>query len=214
MSWLDGRRFFTEMDSESHTSPLVSLLSEHMSEELRNLLLDAAHLSHMLNDAAAGHRSRIDSHAFHEAIIILGYRLNQICPLNEARSLSCANITIYVGLMSFLRTLLTGLDMTMPKAPLLLGLADEMALRESDGGNKHREAQQALLWGLFMGAVASVFSAADNDAWLARVLTSTLQGLGLSTWDSVADTLVEFPWVQILHDKAGQDLYHELNSRC
>ena len=192
MSWLRRERPGAQAAIRS-----ASRLARQLDPELDDILTDATHLAHLLNDAGAGRRLKVSSYNIHKSLILLGYRLARNRPLSESSLFCRPNDAIHLGLTMFLMTFLRGLDLKLAQVPLLPDLLRSVARR--DGGNP-----EVLLWILFMGVAASVFSPLD-EAWLIPKTTVTLQGLGLHAWEAVARSLAGFPWVNALHDKLGRD---------
>lgn len=153
----------------------------------------------LLNEAATGRRPKLDGFLLHNSLIILGYRLLHISPLNGPRPNKHIDNAVHLGLLAFIMTFLRGLDGTLPETTILSELVRSVA--QSPFGNA-LEMQELLLWVLFIGH-NSVFAPLD-DTWLIPKTTRTMHALGLHTWEDVAQVVARFPWVNALHDKASQ----------
>lgn len=60
-------------------------------------------------------------------------------------------------------------------------------------------------WRLF-----AMFHHGLDPIWVLRT-QHTLSGLGIKSWVGVRNILAKFPWVTVVHDKAGQILWHSSN---
>ncbi|KAI1733986.1 hypothetical protein F4680DRAFT_365255 [Xylaria scruposa] len=67
---------------------------------------------------------------------------------------------------------------------------------------------QFALWMLMIGALA-VFTS-ENKTWLRPWLRTSIMACGVDSWIGVSEILHWFPWVDILYDGPGQDLFTEL----
>lgn len=178
-----------------------------LSADLRNLLLDIAGLARLLNDANRRHGPKLNIYAFHDTLILCGYRLLHISTLGGPRPTSYLENLVHLALTAFLMTMMRGLDHKISNIPLLSYLARLAAAAHLDN---EQENQEVLLWMLFIGG-ASIFRQPD-DLWLIPKITHTMSTLGLCTWQDVVQTLVKFPWVNAVHDKAGEALWQRSTS--
>ncbi|TVY48307.1 hypothetical protein LOCC1_G001955 [Lachnellula occidentalis] len=174
------------------------------SAELLDLLIDITDFAWHLNDSSAEQRPKLKFYAFHDIILLLGYRFIHISPLGRPCLTSCLENALHLGLGAFIMTFLGGIDRKIADAPLLSELARSAAQGEF---NDTPESQEVLLWILFIGA-ASIFKQAD-DIWLIPKTAHTIHVLGLCTWEDVAEKLARFPWVDALHSKVGQALWYK-----
>ncbi|KAL4918203.1 hypothetical protein BDW62DRAFT_210677 [Aspergillus aurantiobrunneus] len=141
-------------------------------------------------------RRKLGAEEFHNTIILFGYCLLQISPLNSS-SESDASLTsnmnaledaVHLGLIAFLVTFLRGLDHRIADQSLLshrLRLAIQKLLLCVQEGPESQAVDNVLLWTLFIGTV------------------HCNQAVGLSTWENVKQVLANFPWVNALHDRTG-----------
>ncbi|RDW84262.1 hypothetical protein BP6252_01852 [Coleophoma cylindrospora] len=190
---------FRRQDDSKSPEILNSRLLARLSANLQDLLIDMTNLAWLLNDASAGYRPKVQGYAYHDALLQLGYRLVNMSPLGGPRPSNRLENAVHLGLTAFFITLFCGLDYKMIKSPLLNDLASSAAQEPFDGD---QENQEVLLWLLFIGG-ASVFKQPD-DAWLTPKTTQTMKNLDLHTWEDARQILVRFPWVSVIHDKAGR----------
>ncbi|KAL2832970.1 hypothetical protein BDW59DRAFT_94644 [Aspergillus cavernicola] len=191
---------------------LDSFLQGHLRDELWMVFSDMRYLGMVIYDAIAGYRQRMDGIEFHSSILLLGHRLLHINPLGEGEdSGTCADTglselenAVHLGLVAFLATFLTGLDHRVLDKPLLsrrLRLAVENLSSSIEAGEGSRFVQNVRIWILYIGVVG-VFKPAD-DEWLIPTTEAAMQSLGLVSWEDVKKTVAGFPWVNVLHDRAG-----------
>ncbi|KAL4992313.1 hypothetical protein BDW68DRAFT_97488 [Aspergillus falconensis] len=173
---------------------------------------DTRGLADLLNDAGAGSRQKLGAEEFHNTIMLLGYCLLHISPLEViSEPDSCFKLgmspleeTVHLGLIAFLVTFLQGLDNRITDKPLLshrLRLAIEKLLSSVEGGEGSKIIKRVLIWTLFVGAVV-VFKPSD-DEWLIPTTNTAMNTLGLSSWKDVKQALAGFPWVDAVHDRTG-----------
>lgn len=179
------------------------LLLRHMGTDLGAILTDATDLAWLVNDASARDRPKLKNFPLHDNLLLSGYRLVSTRPLSRPRPLSQVENAVHLGLTAFVLSFLRGYDRQIPNIPMLSQLARSAAQEEFDD---NQESQEALLWTLFIGAAGSTFGGLD-DAWLIPKTAQAMQSLGLHAWEDVVRTLVKFPWVNAVHDQAGQALW-------
>lgn len=174
-----------------------------LQPDLQNLLLEFQSLSWLLN-GNADTTARLPGSTFHDVLLQLGYRLVEICPLNGPRPASPIENALHIGLVAYIMHFLRGVDRRIPNLPVLAKLARSSA-QEYFARSKNEE--EVTFWLLFIGA-GSVFENSD-DAWLLPRLLMVAEPLGLLTWDDARSVLSKFPWVNVLHDRTGQELWHK-----
>ncbi|KAJ0422776.1 hypothetical protein BJY00DRAFT_65680 [Aspergillus carlsbadensis] len=187
-------------------SELDSFLTKSLRTELWAVFADMRRLGIMLNDASAGHRQKLDGVDCHCSILLLGYRLLNLNPLDEALGTAMSDLenVIHLSLLAFLVTFLTGLDHRILEKPLLsrrLRLGIKMLSASNDAGQQSQLVQRVIMWSLFVGS-AAVFKYTE-DEWLNPITQATMKTLGLYAWEDTKKALIGFPWVNALHDRAG-----------
>jgi hypothetical protein len=187
-------------------SELDSLLKQNLRTELWAVFTDLRRLGLMLNDASAGHRRKLDGVDFHCSILLLGYRILKLNPLDETLGTTMSDLedVIHLSLLAFLVTFLTGLDHRILDKPLLsrrLRVAIKSLSASNNAGQQSQLVQRVIMWSLFVGS-AAVFKYSE-DEWLNPTTQATMQTLGLYAWGDAKKVLTGFPWVDALHDRAG-----------
>ncbi|KAL3462959.1 hypothetical protein BJX64DRAFT_276862 [Aspergillus heterothallicus] len=187
-------------------SELDIFLEQSLRSELWAIFADMRRLGMMLNDAGTGHRQKLDGIDLHCSIILLGYQLLQINPLDEASVTPMTDVesVIHLSLLAFLVTFLTGLDHRILDKPLLsyrLQSSIEKLSTGIDAGRESQKAQSVLMWSLCIGS-AAVFKYSE-DEWLNLSTQSIMEVLGILAWDDTKRALTGFPWVDALHDRAA-----------
>jgi hypothetical protein len=193
---------------EDEDQTILSLnhrLLTHLSADLRILLIDITELSRLVNDASVTARPKLCGFPFHDNVLLFGYRLISYSPLGGPRPSSHLENIVHLGLTAFVVTFLRGFDRQLLKLPILAELIRTATQQHYDA----QQGQELLLWTLFIGA-ASVFKQSD-DAWLKPKTRQTMHNLGLQKWEDVNVILIQFPWINAVHDEAAQKLWHSLS---
>ncbi|KAL4785207.1 hypothetical protein BJX76DRAFT_189589 [Aspergillus varians] len=207
-----GIDYGREGRDQTNNIEVDSSLQKRLRADLRASFAEARCLAAMLNDAGAGYRQRLGAEEFHNTIILLGYCLLHIGPLDHSSepdaclmsSMSTLEGAIHLGLIAFLVTFLRGLDHRIADKPLLshrLQLTIQKLSLSVEAGQENQTVKSVLLWTLFIGAVV-VFKPTD-DEWLIPITNTAMKALELSTWEDVKQVLAGFPWVNALHDRTG-----------
>lgn len=170
----------------------------NLGAELQELLLDIIAIAEELNIISAEKRQKLNNYAFHDTIILIGYRLIHISPLGG--SVSCLSNLVHLGLAAFLLTFLRRLDYKVSEMPLLYKVTSSAVQQLGNEDSSH----ELLIWMLFIGN-ASIFTHAD-DIWLLPIVQRAMIALDLHTWQDVHHILIKWPWVNILHNKHGEAL--------
>ncbi|KAL2820354.1 hypothetical protein BJX63DRAFT_311578 [Aspergillus granulosus] len=197
---------FGEQSDSADGSELDLFLRQNLRPDLWAIFADMRRLGMMLNGASAGREQKLDGVDVHCTIILLGYRLLQINPLDDALATVTSDLenVIHLSLLAFLVTFLTGLDHRILDKPILsrrLRLAINKLSTSTNEGQEGQMVQSVLIWGLCIGS-AAVFKYSE-DEWLNPRTQTTMQALGLYTWEDTKKVLAGFPWVVALHDRAA-----------
>lgn len=179
-------------------------LSTQLGTDLWQLFLDIRKFARDLNDASVGRRPKMKGDQLHGCLILLGYRLVSASSLGLPRFPSHLHAPIQFGLGSFLVTFLRGLDRKTVRYPRISTLCWSAAQHDFTA---QREDQGVLLWLLCLGRY-TIFTQTD-DSWLIPKVKSAVEALALRSWEDARRTLAKFPWVDDLHDKAGQSLWDD-----
>lgn len=184
--------------------PIDACLPSQLSSGIQNLLIDINTFAWLLNLANGRRGPRLNAYAFHDTIILLGYRLIATRPMNGPYT-SRVEKAAHMGLMAFIMSFFRKIDGRIMQHPLLYEIA---RLATRDYFEDEQKNQELLLWILFIGGV-SIFRLSD-DAWLFPEITQIMCALDLRTWEGVSQKLVKFPWVHAVHDKSGRALWYRL----
>ncbi|KAL6237333.1 hypothetical protein BDW75DRAFT_204416 [Aspergillus navahoensis] len=187
-------------------------LQKSLRTSLWTVFSNMRSLADLLNDACAGYRQKLGAEEFHNTIMLLGFRLLHISPLDVSHEPdACFKLgmgpleeAVHLGLIAFLVTFLRGLDHRVADKPLLsyrLRLVIEKLLSSTERGEGSMIIKRVLIWMLFVGAVVT-FKPSD-DEWLIPTTNTAVNTLGLSSWKDVKEALAGFPWVDSVHDRSG-----------
>ncbi|KAF4637287.1 hypothetical protein G7Y89_g799 [Cudoniella acicularis] len=196
ISWLRSR-FKQDQKGQVYDSKFFNLLSP----DLKEVLIDIMGLAWQLN----GHGTKLDGYTYHDILILIGYRLLYIGSLGDPRPSNRLENALHLGLLAFFTTLLLGFGREFPEFPLLSKLTRSAAQGHLE---EYYQNQDFFLWALFMGRISTLGQ--PDDRWLILRITETCLGLGLHTWENTCRTLSKFPWINSLHDKAGEALWNRL----
>ncbi|OTB00690.1 hypothetical protein M426DRAFT_267228 [Hypoxylon sp. CI-4A] len=174
---------------------------------LQDVLVDIAGFASFLNKDA-GDDVKINGHTYHEALLLLGYRLFRQSPLKESRYSSTFEGILHLGLAIFISTFLLSHNHEYPDLPVLRELT--LVLAQEDFGEDNAK-EEVLLWVLFLGGI-SLFKG-NLDGWLIQRTVQSTKRLGLQSWDDVCQVFSKstLPWVRTLHDSSGRYLWDQLH---
>ncbi|KAE8343120.1 hypothetical protein BDV24DRAFT_129712 [Aspergillus arachidicola] len=192
-------------ESEKHSLAPTHGQSQVLPASLRNILVDMLFLASMLNNAIAGVLPKINAADFYDDIISLGYRLLNVKPLSSTDGICSLQNKVHLGLTAFLVTFLQDWDGQIVRNDLLSSV---LLAEVQQPLSSEQDIQEILVWLLFIGSASSCLW--KHPAW---VLTTrrTLLGLGVSSWENIKSILSRFPWVDVVHDTAGQALWYASN---
>jgi hypothetical protein len=149
---------------------------------------------------------KLDPYMFQEFIVSLGYRLISFHAIGSPSPQleNKVDRAVHIGLTVFLTT-------------LFLRRGDRCFLRYKPVA-KHltcvvdtgldEEHNDLMLWLLFIGGV-SVLGDLDTT-WLSMRMRHAAQSLNLTSWKGIQLCLVQFPWINVLHNEAGEALWKQL----
>ncbi|TGJ86318.1 hypothetical protein E0Z10_g2454 [Xylaria hypoxylon] len=189
-------------------SPYTLALIANVDEDLRGVFEDICTLAWLVNDDAI-HGVRVDDYDFHAVLLLVGYRLLDLRPLNTPIETSdTIELLLHLGLAALMTKFFFTLGLKPPDVVLLNHCIVSAALERR---YNTREKQELLLWLLFTGK-ASVFTGVDEDIWLIPKISQVATKLDLSTWDHVSRTLQKFPWVRTFSNDTAQTLWDQICS--
>jgi hypothetical protein len=201
ISWLCSR--FNQGQTHQYCN---SQVVRQLSTDLQDALVDITALASLLNNIP-GCEAKLDSHTFHDVLILIAYRLIHIMPLNNLRSASGLENALHLSLVAFITSFFRSIGGKLPVFPLLSRLARSAAEGRLE---EDVETQEIFLWTLFIGR-ATIFSQQD-DVWLAPRIAGITRALDFCTWEAVHKALSKFPWVNALYNKSGQALWDKSKS--
>lgn len=188
----------------SEVQPLF--LDQHqfkgLPKNFRDLLIDIWFLASLINNAIAGHVPKMNATEFQKNTLLLGYRLVKLNHIDSRLGICSLHNRLHLGLTACLVTFLQGWDRRIARNQLLSKMILSEAQKPFGAG---QESQELLLWLLFIGAVSSCQW--KNPVWVS-ITKHAIHGLGIKNWEDVKKILTKFPWVNVLHDKAGQALWY------
>jgi hypothetical protein len=134
----------------------------------------------------------------------ISYRLIKVSPLAGPRPTNNLEDMLHLALTAFTTTLFLGFGSALLRAPLLPASLRDSAQRYRP---EDKESQQLLLWVLLVGR-ASVFTDLD-ECWLVPKMREIGVALELRTWEDIWCVLIQFPWVNLVHGRAGRALWEK-----
>lgn len=177
-----------------------------LSADFRDLAADILFLASQLNDAIVGMAPKLDALGFQNNTLLLGYRLMKLKPPGLPFEVCPLESLVHLGLTAFLATFFQGWDRQIIQNDRLTSLLLSKVYQQPLMADQDR--QEVLVWLLFIGAASS--NLWKHPIWVLRT-QHTLSGLGIKSWVGVRNILAKFPWVTVVHDKAGQILWHSSN---
>ncbi|OJI99598.1 hypothetical protein ASPVEDRAFT_39002 [Aspergillus versicolor CBS 583.65] len=171
----------------------------------RDLFIDVLLLASLLNKAIAGVAPKLHAVELDQDMILLGYRLLRLKPLGLPPGTSRLQHRVHLGMAAFLMTFLHGWDGSVTQNDALVGLLLSEVQRPFNSDENDLE---TFLWLLFIGAAS--LSLWKHPKWIS-ITKDILQGLKVKRWEDVKELLARYPWVNAVHDPAGQELWHGSN---
>ncbi|KAI8949150.1 hypothetical protein F4801DRAFT_580693 [Xylaria longipes] len=187
-------------------SPNMLAFIARVDQNLQRVYEDISVLAWLVNDNTV-HGVRVDDFDFHNLLLLAGYRVLKVRPLNSPIEVTNKlELLLHLGLTAlmsmFFNTLgVKRLDVHFLKRSIVSATTE----RYYDD----KEEQELLLWLLLIGK-SSVFRDSDEDLWLIPQISRVATQLGLSTWDHVYATLQKFPWVRAFSDDTAQTLWNQI----
>lgn len=145
----------------------------------------------------------LDPSDFEDALISLAYRFLYLWPLSRGALSDETENGYHVGAVALLWTIMfeSGRLHRSPYTLLAKRLRDavDKLLAAGTGAN------ELVLWLLFLGGVSVLRS---DDEWLHGRIKSCAAVLGLPDWHSAREVLRSLPWINLIHDKPAQRIWH------
>ncbi len=202
LDWLREKYRGTRADS-----PYAPDLCICANEKFRGVFEDICVLAWLVNDNA--HGVIVDDYDFHDVLLLIGYRLLDVRPLNTPiETTDKLELLLHLGLAALMTKFFFTLGLKPPDVRLLNRCVVSATLEQHYAT---MEEQELLLWLLFTGK-ATVFTGVDEDTWLIPKISHVGTQIGLSTWDHVSRILQKFPWVRSFSNDTAQTLWNQIIS--
>ncbi|KAI1479565.1 hypothetical protein F4774DRAFT_381368 [Daldinia eschscholtzii] len=190
-------------------SRMSTFLESHVFAQLQPSMQDAwvdvMSLTWFLNESE-NDCIKMDGDRYHDTLILIGYRLVHVRPLDKSRGGTLEN-GIHMGLLMVITNLLVSILHRLPDLPLLRHRIGALVLEEL---TEDKEEEGILLWILFMAGL-TISDLPDNGNFMQRIRKLTTS-LCLQSWDDVRQILSKFPWINAINEKPGIALWGHL--RC
>ncbi|KAJ9632781.1 hypothetical protein H2204_007656 [Knufia peltigerae] len=171
-----------------------------LSITLQQLVIEVTCIGHSFN---MGYK--LDPYMFQEFIVSLGYRLVRFHPIGgpEPQLENKVDRACHIGLIVFLTTLFLrrGDRCFMRYEPVAQQLKSVIETGLEAGYS------DLTLWLLFIGGV-SVLGNLDS-AWLKMRIVQAARLLKVTSWKDAQSCLVRFPWINLLHNEAGEAFWKQ-----
>ncbi|KAI0122533.1 hypothetical protein F4814DRAFT_409045 [Daldinia grandis] len=198
LNWLRERLRTSALSGSLTSWPFVQLNSR-----MKEAWIDIMSLTWFLNENTDD-SIKMDGYTYHDTLILIGYRLVDIRPLNTDPIGSLENI-IHMGLLMIMANFLLSLMHRLPDLPLL---RQQIGVLVREQFTEDAENREALLWALLMAEI-TIFTRSEDERLTQRIRQIVLS-LGLQSWDDVRKILSKFPWIDALHDKPGRLVWSRL----
>lgn len=169
--------------------------------ELRCVIADLISVSHLLN---GNHTCfKLEPYTFQEIWISVSYRLLHQYPLAGCRPEKESDNAWHLGLLALITTFLFRNGRSQPLSYDLLAETLRDVIQAMSINNLVEEA--TFLWLLFVSGI-SVFGTIDRT-WLLPPIKTCLTNLNINNWRTARDKIRRFPWIDVVHDKPGHELW-------
>ncbi|KAI2777906.1 hypothetical protein F4815DRAFT_495041 [Daldinia loculata] len=198
LNWLRERLGTSQISGLLASQPFVQL-----NPRMKEVWADIMSLTWFLNESTDD-SIKMDGYTYHDTLILIGYRLVHIRPLNTDPTDSLENI-IHMGLLMIMANFLLSLMHRLPELPLLRQKVGVLVQEEFTEDTENKE---AILWALFMAEI-TIFKRSEDEQLMQRIRQIVLS-LGLQSWDDVCQIFIKFPWINSLHGKPGRLFWDHL----
>lgn len=200
---LSGDRLHSLFGTKRKRTRLSDLKFEQPDYLLDSLVLDISTVANYLNE---NHRlDKLDPLIYQDVIIDLCYRLLQHSPVRGPRPSDPLQDAVHAGLTAFITTFI----MHFGRARRMRFEALSFCLRHAvhQSWTLQESNRPFLLWTLVVGGI-TLFNPEDH-VWLLPMMRSTSLSLGIGNWQALQARLLDYPWVRVLHDGAGKELWDQ-----
>lgn len=177
---------------------------------LSRIMLSVVSFASLLNGREKEGQTKLDPLSYTEMLVSLLYRLIEVAPLGQARSISGGpyDDVAHLAMLAFMTTLLP--KYARDDSSHLLCDRLESAIQELHvaSADTPHSGPSLLLWTLFIGGV-SFLKRQDHR----RLIVETCERLDLHDWPAVRRQLCGFPWIHTLHDIPGRCLWENAQRR-
>jgi hypothetical protein len=166
---------------------------------LHEILLDARRLTSILNSISPG--LILDCNTFLEMIISICSRLIRYHPLQDFKQISSMEAVYHIGLTIFMMTSFLQLD---GRQILRYDLVT-LRLKETLDDDLEELDDDLVLWLMIIGGIWTL--GGTDGAWLIPRIRKLAGRLGIDVWADVLNVVSRFPWIGVLHDEAGREVW-------
>lgn len=181
------------------------------ASRLSRIMLSVVSFASLLNGGESEGRKKLDPLSYTEMLVSLLYRLIEVAPLGQPRSMSGEpyDDVARLAMLAFMTTLLP--EYAYDDSNHLLSDRLESAIQDLHVASVEDTSDRELLlllWALFIGGVSFLKRKDDR-----RLILETCERLGLHEWPAVRRQLCGFPWLHTLHDIPGRCLWENAQPR-
>ena len=173
-------------------------------------MVSVVRFASLLNGSETEGRPKLDPLTYTETLVSLLYRLIEVAPLGQPRSMSGGlyDDVAHLAMLAFMTTLLP--KYSRDDCSHLLSDRLESAIHDLHvtSADTQDSGFSLLLWTLFIGGV-SVLKRKDHRS----LILETCERLDLYDWPAVRRQLCRFPWIYTLHDVPGRCLWEDAQRR-
>jgi len=186
---------------------LLNLLdSSHVFDpELRSIIADLIRVCRFFNVDRKDF-NLLEPYAFQEIWISLSYRLLHHYPLRGGQRETASENAWQFSILAFITTFLFQKGRSLRLSYSLLAGSLRKAIDCTLANDSI--AESTMLWFLFVGGI-SVFDSPDT-VWLSPKVKTSLANLGIDNWLAARDEIKKHPWIDVIHDKLGEELWHSI----
>lgn len=186
---------------------LIDLLdSSHVNDiELRVIITDLMSVCRFFNGDRKDFKL-LEAYTYQKIWISLSYRLLYRYPLIGGRRNTDGENAWHFGILGLITTFLFRKGRSLRLSYDLLAGALRGAIERALSSVSIPEPTK--LWFLFVGGI-SVFDS-TYTAWLSPKIKASLTNLGIDNWPAARSEIKKHPWVDLVHDKLGQELWRDM----
>ena len=171
--------------------------------EILGVKLDLMSVCNVLNNVDMS--LKLPPYTYHEILISVSYRLLRRYPLSEFPSEASNDVAIHLGSLTLLSTVLFQSGQSLRISYKLLAVRVRSLIENSL--TKREIDDTMLLWLVLLSGI-SILN--PNKSWLRPHFKDCLSALKIDSWESARHEIQSLPWIDTIHNKAGQNLWSEL----